>query len=283
MVLSARFYAMCGEARGGVTHFDGTLQTRSRQAEVACMLGALDQASQDWEALLQEALSSSDDRSCFSLLIPSIMMTIFMENDLARARQRVAWLTDYNLRFTSGWGKVMVEAFEATANIVCGNDLSALRNLAVAADGLRRANATVYLLQFLGALAEGLGRAGRLAEAHAALDEAMAACLRGTFLWWRPELLRIKGNLLLAEQTDAAALSAGQCFREAIELAGGQASLWLQLRAAIALARLEIARGRHDAALAGLAPVYERFTEGFTFFDVREAGALLAELRAKSA
>jgi predicted ATPase len=114
------------------------------------------------------------------------------------------------------------------------------------------------------------------------LDEAMAASLRGTFAWWRPELLRVKGKLLLAAQTEPAARNAEQCFREAIELAGVQGSLWLQLRATIELARFDAARGRYSAAREGLAPIYDRFTEGFEFYDLRQARALLAELHAKA-
>jgi predicted ATPase/DNA-binding winged helix-turn-helix (wHTH) protein len=280
--LSAQYYGISGTSRGGISHFDGPLQTRARQAENDWLLGALDKASADCEVMLQEALAHANDRSCFSLLVPSIPMAMYMENNLTNARRRIALLTNYYLRFTSGWGKAIVEAFEAAAEIVCGNDPGALRKLAAANEGLRKANATVYLMQFLGTLAEGFGRAGRLTEAHAALDEAMAASQRGTFIWWRPELLRIRGNLLAAAKTDAAALRAEQYFREAIELAGAQSSLWLQLRGALELARFDVARGHYGEALAGLAQVYERFTEGFDFFDLREARALLAKLRAKA-
>jgi predicted ATPase/DNA-binding winged helix-turn-helix (wHTH) protein len=281
--LSARCYDISGTSRGGVTHFDGALQTRARQAEVAWMFGTLDRASEDCEAMLQDTLASSDDRACFAVLMyPSIPMAIYMDQDLVHARRRIALLTKCYARLMSGWGKAAVEAWEAVAEIVCGNDPSALQKLAAANEGVRKANATVFLMQFLGTLADGLGRAGRLIAAHEALDEAMAASLRGTFAWWRPELLRVKGKLLLAAQTEPAARNAEQCFREAIELAGVQGSLWLQLRATIELARFDAARGRYSAAREGLAPIYDRFTEGFEFYDLRQARALLAELHAKA-
>jgi hypothetical protein len=216
-------------------------------------------------------------------MYPSIPMAIYMERDLTLARRRTDLLTNCYARLMSGWGKAAVEAWEAAAEIVCGNNPGALRKLAAANDGLREANASVFLMQFLGTQAEGLGRTLELIEANSALEEAMAVSLRGTFAWWRPELLRIKGNLLLAEQTDAAALSAEQCFKEAIDLAGTHSSLWLQLRAAIDLSRFYASRGRFAAALERLSSVYDRFTEGFEFFDLREARALLAELRAKAA
>ena len=56
------------------------------------------------------------------------------------------------------------------------------------------------------------------------------------------------------------------------------ARLW-ELRAAISLARLWRDQGRHNEARALLAPVYGWFTEGFDTSDLKEAKALLDELR----
>jgi len=49
---------------------------------------------------------------------------------------------------------------------------------------------------FLGALAQGLGAAGQIAEARRAIDEALERADRNEERWCLPELLRIKGELL---------------------------------------------------------------------------------------
>ena len=53
----------------------------------------------------------------------------------------------------------------------------------------------------------------------------------------------------------------------------------LELRAAMSMARLWRDQGRRDEARDLLAPVYGWFTEGFDTRDLKEAKALLGELR----
>ena len=66
--------------------------------------------------------------------------------------------------------------------------------------------------------------------------------------------------------------------RCAIAIAQQQnAKLW-ELRAATSLARLWRDQGKCAEARELLAPVYGWFTEGFDTVDVKDAGALLAEL-----
>jgi predicted ATPase len=63
------------------------------------------------------------------------------------------------------------------------------------------------------------------------------------------------------------------------DLSGNQGARLWELRAAASLARLRRDQGRHAEARDLLAPVYDWFTEGFGTADLREAKALLDELR----
>ena len=92
------------------------------------------------------------------------------------------------------------------------------------------------------------------------------------------ELWRIKGEILLAsERPDATRAEA--CFLEAVRIAAGQAAKGWELRAATSLAQLWRAQGKPGQARDLLAPVHGWFTEGFDTADLREAQALLDELR----
>ena len=64
-----------------------------------------------------------------------------------------------------------------------------------------------------------------------------------------------------------------------LEVAGRQSAKSYELRAAMSHARLLRDQGKRDAARELLAPVYGWFTEGHDTHDLREAAALLAELR----
>jgi len=135
--------------------------------------------------------------------------------------------------------------------------------------------------EFKGALALGLAGTGRLDEALVALDGALAAERDGAggHGWYAPELLRIKGEVLLQQAADQSAVAAEDCFNQAAQIAREQGALFWELRVALSVARLRVSQGRHHEARASLASVYDRFTEGFATADLQAARTLLEELR----
>jgi predicted ATPase len=68
-------------------------------------------------------------------------------------------------------------------------------------------------------------------------------------------------------------------FRTSIEIAQRQSAKSLELRATTSLARLLAKQGKRDEARATLAEIYNWFTEGFDTADLKEAKALLDELK----
>ncbi len=90
---------------------------------------------------------------------------------------------------------------------------------------------------------------------------------------------RIKGELLqLSGRTSEAEAS----FRQAIEVARRQEAKSWELRATISLSRLLQKEGRSAEARQLLSEIYGWFTEGFDTPDLKEAKALLEELRGKA-
>ena len=71
-------------------------------------------------------------------------------------------------------------------------------------------------------------------------------------------------------------------FQRALEVARKQQAKSWELRAAMSLARHWRSQGRREEARELLAPVYGWFTEGFDTHDLKEAKALLDELRDQS-
>jgi predicted ATPase len=92
----------------------------------------------------------------------------------------------------------------------------------------------------------------------------------------RSELLRVRGDIRIAlSERDAAEAD----FREAIEFSRAIGAKMLELRATTSLARLLRDTGRREAARAMLAEIYGWFTEGFDTADLKDAKALLDELK----
>jgi len=84
---------------------------------------------------------------------------------------------------------------------------------------------------------------------------------------------------MLLAQREQRATEAEQCLNAAIALARQQEAKFWELRAAASLAKLWADDGRRDEGRDLLAPVYGCFTEGFATADLKEAKALLDELR----
>jgi predicted ATPase len=112
-------------------------------------------------------------------------------------------------------------------------------------------------------------RAGRVEEARATLDAALAYCAQSREQWWSAELHRLRGEIADTPKV---------WFQHALEISRSQAAKSLELRAAVSLARLKIERGEETAARGLLAPIYEWFTEGADDTDLIEARAVLSRL-----
>jgi predicted ATPase len=84
--------------------------------------------------------------------------------------------------------------------------------------------------------------------------------------------------LLLRDAGDHSTLAAEECLHRALEAAREQDALFWELRGALSLARLRVRQHRQDDARQILAPVYNRFTEGFETADLRSARAMLESL-----
>jgi predicted ATPase len=135
---------------------------------------------------------------------------------------------------------------------------------------------TVHTPFWLVLLADACRMAGRWQAALGHLAEARRFVEETGERWALAQVLRLRGDVLLA-MGDPAAAEAG--YREAIAVAQQQSAKLWELRAAVSLARLWRDQGQRAEAHALLEPVHGWFTEGFDTPVLKEAKALLDELR----
>ena len=195
---------------------------------------------------------------------------------IAAAEQSIARLIEAATRIdapfwqTAGQflsGKLMIERGEFAQGVAVLND---------AFDACRRTGRRMSYPEFKGALATGLAGLGQLDAALAAVNEGLDGALQGEHGYdlFFAELLRIKGEILLRREAVTAAEDRSA---QALNIARQQEALLWELRAALSLARLRATQGRGGEARQLLAPVYDRFTEGFETPDLRAAKAFLDE------
>jgi len=138
---------------------------------------------------------------------------------------------------------------------------------------------------FLGLLADACARSGRIEEGLDAVDEALAVVEARGERFWEPELHRLRGDLAWRagrrqgpDGRRRAEEEAERNFVRALDVARRLHAGSSELRAATSLAALWRRTGRDRAARRVLAPVYRRFTEGFSTPPLEAARALLSKL-----
>jgi predicted ATPase len=130
-----------------------------------------------------------------------------------------------------------------------------------------------WLLNLAGAHAE----LGQL-DAWGSIGEAVTAIETTKERWCEAEANRIAGEIALkSPQRDTTKAEA--YFERALAVARRQQAKSWELRAAMSMARLWRDQGKWEEGRELLAPVFGWFTEGFDTRDLKEAKALLGELR----
>jgi predicted ATPase len=182
------------------------------------------------------------------------------------------------MRLTAAYWKIVAGCLEGELHIRRGAFADGTALLSEALGKCEKTGWAVCYPAFKGVLAEGLAELGRPVEALIAIEQALAAADRGGESWSVAELLRVKGECLFKEGGNGSASAAEGCFAGALEVARRQGALFWELRAAMSFARLRQSQSRPRDARQILAPVHDRFTEGFETSDLKAAGRLLASL-----
>jgi serine phosphatase RsbU (regulator of sigma subunit) len=198
-----------------------------------------------------------------------------------RLGRKVAAAADEQIRIASEQGFLFWQAsgtlYAGSGLLLQGRVEQGIRLLQDGLEAYRGTGAELAVPYYLSILAEGCLLAGRFAEAHAALDEALELVEKNDERFQEAELYRLKGELALTESGDRTL--AEDCFRRAIQTAQRQQSKGWELRAATSLARLWQKQGRCEEALRALSAAHGSFTEGLTTPDLADASLLLENLR----
>jgi predicted ATPase len=255
---------------------------RAHLAQILWLQGLPDQAVRAAERSIEDARAANHANSLCQTLAVAPCAIALLIGDLAAAEHYAQVLLEHATRHALAHWHAFGRSYQAALAIARGDVINGLPLLHAGVDDRAKAGlvsvSTSRLIRFL--MAEALGRAGRIAEGLAAVDEALAWAERTGGRWAISEVLRLKGELFLLQGAQGATAVAEDHFRQALDWARRQGALSWELRAATSLARLLSHQGRSAEATALLRPVYDRFTEGFDTADLRAAKALLDALAA---
>jgi predicted ATPase/DNA-binding winged helix-turn-helix (wHTH) protein len=179
--------------------------------------------------------------------------------------------------------KYSLEPFRAVAVglrgrhlIRIGQTMDGIRHLQDSLEKLRGLRYEMLVTDFVSELAVSLAKQNERAEALALIDGSIATQLGSKRPLHLPALFLAKGMALACGEGRQISL-AQECFEESMTFAKQQSALSFELRAGLELAQLWIDRGQARRARDLVAPIYNRFTEGFATPDLILAKQMLEQ------
>jgi predicted ATPase len=273
---------------------DPGLMCLAFSARVLWVLGHADQARRTAERVMSLAKDLNHSFSLAYSFIFAATLSQFLRDAVATYKWAEEAISLSNEQaFT---------AYTAIGNIFAGWALSqrgqtqeSLARMNLGLTQLQDTGARLWLPSYLVWSAEVYGKMGKVEESLAVLRQAQALIDHTSERVWQAEVYRLIGELTLQKfRVPSSQLPATQPqhldptsqtqaeapFRKAIEIARSQQAKSLELRATVSLACLLRDAARRDEARTMLAEIYDWFTEGFDTADLKDAKALLDELRA---
>ncbi len=223
-----------------------------------------------------EAAAATDLPVPLSSVLSMAIPVFLWIGDLETAEKHIDWFMSVAESHSLGPYLATGRGFKGEALVRRGDTARGVENLRNCLDELGTGRFGSPTATFDIPLVQGLAAIGRSAEGIALIDETMRVAERNGDIAQMPEMLRVKGALLLS--TPAASDDAERCYVQSLALSRHRGALAWELRTAIDLARLKASQGQHVEARALLRPVFDRFTEGHDTADLIAAESLLAAL-----
>jgi predicted ATPase/DNA-binding winged helix-turn-helix (wHTH) protein len=257
--------------------FDQRIMAQITLARVIWLQGCTDQAMRLAIKSVAEARAADHALTLCQALGQAAAPIALEIGELRSAERWAAELVEHSAQHSLAVWQARGSCWRGAARIRLGDFAGGVEEIRTALDYLRNIKSGLGYPEFLGLLAEGMGRLG-MSEAMSVIDQALNPSTKSKEQWCVPELLRQKGELLLLADR-AGVAGAEDHFRRSLRLAHQQGALFWELRTAMSLTRLLRDQGRSADAMALLQPIHDRFTEGFDTADLKMAKALLNALR----
>jgi len=242
------------------------------------MLGYPDLAVADIAHVLKAAREIGHAASLMYALSVTSLTQLHCGNYAATSAQANELIALANEKGSLLW-KAFGMIHEGCALTTSGKHSTAVQAITSGLIEFQSTGATQLLPLYVSYLAKVNAELGQLSDAWRCINEAMTAVETTKERWCEAEINRVAGEIALTSREREVA-KAEAYFERALTIARAQQAKSWELRAAMSMARLWRDQGKRQEAHDLLAPVYCWFTEGFDTLDLKEAKALLEQLRA---
>ncbi|MFC7701658.1 ATP-binding protein [Bradyrhizobium sp. GCM10028915] len=257
---------------------DLRISTQYFRARILWLQGLADQAQALTARNIEEGRANGHALTFCSVLGQAACPIAFWSGDFDAAERHGIELLEHTERHAIRLWGLWARAFNAAVMVRRGDVTTGLPLLR---EELNRAGDARFLPRFLpllGELAACSGEADQVGRGLDVIEDVLTRCNDRQELWYLPELIRIKGELMLRNARHSEDAEAR--FREAMDIAVQQGARFWELRSAVSLARYMIGAGQSAEALAILQRACGPFTEGAGITEIRSAHDLIEQLRA---
>jgi predicted ATPase/DNA-binding winged helix-turn-helix (wHTH) protein len=208
--------------------FDPVLTARCFHARVRWLRGHADEALAIVEQVVIDATAQGHALSLINSLGQGACLVALYSGDLATARRYLDLLLDFSTRHDIQLWHQWARCFEGALTVREGQVDKGLKLLRAAFTANPETRRLPRYLALLGELAHALTQAGEYREGLTTIDEALLRSESVEERWCLPELLRLKGDILLAMDNAAAGVA---LYKRSIELAQMQGAVAWEMRA----------------------------------------------------
>jgi hypothetical protein len=258
--------------------YDMRVLARAMMARGLALRGSLDQAHEQARLSLEDAMAMEYKVTACEVIRLAVCPVALMRGDFIAAERALALLLEMAGRVGATIWRLLGRCIEGKLLIGRGDYLSGTHHLRTTINTCAQTGWTVWYPELMGAIAEGSRGLGQFGEAMTAIEQGLERAELGGERYYVPELIRIKGEVLLGQNSNQSVQAAESCFAQAANVAREQGAQMWELRAALSAARLRLIQNNRGGAAQVLQPVYDRFSEGFDATDLKEARRLLETL-----
>jgi len=221
--------------------------------------------------------ASMDHPASLAVVLGSAATVFLWIGDLQSVEEYTDSLISHAESHSLGPLLAVGRALKAALAIRRGDTKDGVESLQVSLEKIRALRYELLTTEFEIPLVEGLAAIGRFAEGITLIDETIRRVETNGDVLYMPELLRVKGGLLLS-MPQPSVDDAEMYLMQSLELSRRQAARAWELRAGVDLAALWAAQKRPERAKALLQPIFEQFVEGLDTADMKAAEELLGTL-----
>jgi tetratricopeptide (TPR) repeat protein len=254
--------------------FDGHILAGTGLARTLWLLGYPVQAAERARQTVKEA-TDQDHPIALSMALVWAIFVFLQTGDFGSAEQHIDWFMTRAESQSLGPYLAVGRGFKGQLAILRGDVEGGVESLRRDLEELHAARYELLTTVFNISLVQGLALTGQFGEGMALIDQTIRQVEANEDFVYTPELLRVKGGLLLS--MSAPAEDAEICFMRSLELSRRQGARAWELRTTIDLATMVAMRGQAADARALLQPVFASFVEGFDTADLQAAERLLTD------